>query len=604
MDAASHNKATAIPLPPAPLMNSAPKPIPLLVATLNLLLGSATATAVGLGDFVVHSSLGEPLRAEVRLLPASNEILDATCFKLATPGTGSSDDLPWIRNARLTIKGSQLLITTREAINHPIAMLGLRAACDTELRRDYTVLLQPPMERVTPPNADLPVADNTARFNATTAEHPRRALRQPNRPQVSERPTLARQPSSAAAVPMPPRPSTRGARPHGDRLLIGTNRHPRPLRLDYQLALPPQSADTEPKPERTGKQTLAALDDSITAQLELNEKIKRLEEYQAVLRKRVAELDQQAANSTAQPTTAPAPAVTPRPPVPAEPPAAPEADSAPNWLAVLAGILAVIVGGGALLWMRRRRPEGVPAMDGAIAPEETHFHAETAAPPHPADAAPPRQQEPGMQPLPVPPQQRYEPAPLPDETEEWAEPTFAPAHPIPFDETVDEQDSALELAEIMMSFGRTQGAAETLADYIRGNPRQAVKPWLKLLDVYHVAGMRAEFEALTRQLNKTFNVKTITWADFKASRAAPDSVEQMEHVTHQLQELWGTQEAQVYIHQLLRDNRNGTRQGFPLSVVEELLLLLAILDDMLGTYRPNLELTLAEMDAPNSKVAA
>jgi hypothetical protein len=180
---------------------------------------------------------------------------------------------------------------------------------------------------------------------------------------------------------------------------------------------------------------------------------------------------------------------------------------------------------------------------------------------------------------------------------EWAEPTFAPAHPIPFDETVDEHDSALELAEIMMSFGRTQGAAETLADYIRNNPRQAVKPWLKLLEVYHVAGMRAEFEALTRQLNKTFNVKMIGWSDFKAVRMAARTPSSRCPTSQRLQELWGTQEAQAYIHQILRDNRNGTRQGFPLTVVEELLLLLAILDDELGAYKPPV-LSLVDMDPP------
>jgi hypothetical protein len=76
--------------------------------------------------------------------------------------------------------------------------------------------------------------------------------------------------------------------------------------------------------------------------------------------------------------------------------------------------------------------------------------------------------------------------------------------------------------------------------------------------------MRSEFEALTRQLNKTFNVKMVSWNDFKAVRSAPaDTVEQMPHITQRLQDLWGTQEAQAYIHQILRDNRNGTRQGFP-----------------------------------------
>jgi thioredoxin-like negative regulator of GroEL len=53
-------------------------------------------------------------------------------------------------------------------------------------------------------------------------------------------------------------------------------------------------------------------------------------------------------------------------------------------------------------------------------------------------------------------------------------PSPRPTHS--FDETVDEHDSALELAEIMMSFGRTQGAAETLADYIRNNPARPSSP--------------------------------------------------------------------------------------------------------------------------------
>ena len=70
-----------------------------------------------------------------------------------------------------------------------------------------------------------------------------------------------------------------------------------------------------------------------------------------------------------------------------------------------------------------------------------------------------------------------------------------------------------------MSFGRVQGAAQTLADFIRHNPKQGVAPWIKLLDVYRAAGMRGEFDGLTRQLNATFNVKVVSWDEFDAVRA-------------------------------------------------------------------------------------
>ena len=91
----------------------------------------------------------------------------------------------------------------------------------------------------------------------------------------------------------------------------------------------------------------------------------------------------------------------------------------------------------------------------------------------------------------------------------WAEPTFAPAHPIPFDQTVDRQDSALELAEIMMSFGRTQGAAETLADYIPQQPRQAVEAVAETLEDLLRGGHAGRIRGAHRQLNKTFNVKMV-----------------------------------------------------------------------------------------------
>ena len=155
------------------------------------------------------------------------------------------------------------------------------------------------------------------------------------------------------------------------------------------------------------------------------------------------------------------------------------------------------------------------------------------------------------------------------------------------DELMDEHDSAVELADIMMSFGRIQGAAQTLADFIRHNPRQGVAPWLKLLDVYKTAGMQGEFEALTRQLNSTFNVKVVSWDDFDAVRMASETIEQMPHIVARLQATWASRDSQVYLHELLRDNRDGTRQGFPLAVINEILCLLGVLHDLIGPFRPD-----------------
>ncbi len=609
-----------------PLMNSARKTLPLLIATLAPFCGAA-AHAAGLGELTAHSSLGEPLRAEVRLMRAPGEDIDASCVKAVT---GGSDDIPWIHNARIRLAGDRLQITTREPVNHPIAMLGLRVACGFELRREFTLLLSPPTIRnavapldipvntpiVAPGKlpADVPLSSPTASRRAATP--PATSPRSPRTPAATTaRPAQASSRSApsarlAEATPTGATTPARAAAPRAadpirqDRLLIGAGDEAGlvPLRMSSLLANPPKSDDSGVQPPQRSQEqrTLAEIDDRIAAQLELDEKIKRLEEYQALLKERVAQLDQ-----NRKPATAPAPAQV----TPAAAPATATDDMQAlleQWTGPVAGLLAVLLGGGALIYLRRRRnATDVPVMS------EPEFHTTLQHPGQPSASGPgaviglatPAASTEALSSLPEmrTPAIAHGNAPTPAEASgEWAEPTFAPAHPIPFDENVDEHDSALELAEIMMSFGRTQGAAETLADYIRNNPRQAVKPWLKLLEVYHVAGMRAEFEALTRQLNKTFNVKMISWSDFKTLRSGADTVEQIPHVVQRLQALWGTQEAQAYIHQILRDNRNGTRQGFPLTVVEELLLLLAILDDELGTYKPPTELSLVDMETPPS----
>jgi hypothetical protein len=145
-------------------------------------------------------------------------------------------------------------------------------------------------------------------------------------------------------------------------------------------------------------------------------------------------------------------------------------------------------------------------------------------------------------------------------------------------------DPVMELAEIMLSFGRLQGAAQTLQEYIEANPKEALQPWFKLLDVYRVGDMRAEFDVLAQKLNRNFNVELQHWdTEAPAARVAPDqeakalSLEEIPHICEQVVARWGKLECIDYLHQLLRDNRGGQRSGFTLPVVQEILLLIDIL---------------------------
>ncbi|MDR2925339.1 MAG: hypothetical protein LBU76_05250 [Azoarcus sp.] len=143
---------------------------------------------------------------------------------------------------------------------------------------------------------------------------------------------------------------------------------------------------------------------------------------------------------------------------------------------------------------------------------------------------------------------------------------------------------AIELAEIMLSYGRVNSAAEALANYIETSPKGAFAPWLKLLEVYRANGQRSEFDKIAHNLNKTFNVWTVDWDNFSDSLAPSHGLDAMPHIMSRLQKLWDTRECQAYLQYLLRDTRSETRQGFSLAAIDDILCLSDVLESHLGPY--------------------
>jgi pilus assembly protein FimV len=173
------------------------------------------------------------------------------------------------------------------------------------------------------------------------------------------------------------------------------------------------------------------------------------------------------------------------------------------------------------------------------------------------------------------------PAPVPQPTALPA-PAPLPAHTGP---EIAGAAPALELAEIMLSFGRVTGAARTLEEYLAALPQESLRPWIRLLQIYERNGMRKEFEALTLKLNRNFNVEVIGWSGGEPSaelellpvEGVPGkavTLEEIPRIRDQIISLWGRPECSDYLEKLLRDNRDGLRSGFTLPIVEEVLFLI------------------------------
>ncbi|TVO57461.1 FimV/HubP-related protein [Denitromonas halophila] len=629
--------------------------------------------AIGFGEILSQSAIGEPFRTEVRLYGVGPKD-DSSCLRVI-PGADPTDGIPAVRNALVSLQmraGKPVAVVTRtQAVLDPIVRLTLEETCQARLKRTYTLLLPSPVRTIATPQVAVPASrpsppaarapaspalsaselggtwtlpdsasinqlarqlypssrkdrigfiratrklnsgDRSIRSSQQTlgagttlvlpdreaiiAAHPAPTAPKPvarapePAPVEPPAPERAATPPPALAAEPAPAPVEPPAADSGDRLtLSGDVPDFGGFKLSRQLGDPgliDRTSDAERDLLRREQQLIMLLDEQITARLELTDRIERIEALHKTLSDEVVKQDAPAPAAPASTPAPTAPTVPAAAPAPAPAPAADWLATAQSWLpAGLAALLAAWV----VIWLLRRRRASEDA-DGFLNEDR-------------ATNAEPRSVKPLVT-QPAPSTESFDFSPIDWDGSAPAELQHSVA-PITIEEAdlSEEHESAVELADIMMSFGRIQGAAETLAEFIRNNPKQAVAPWLKLLEVYRTADMREDFEVITRQLNQTFNVKVVAWDDFDLARQTSESVEQMAHIVKALTSSWMTVDCQAYIQRLLRDNRDGARQGFPIAVIDDLLMLMAVLEDQLGPYTGAVDIPVAAVDAePNAE---
>ncbi|HTS23038.1 MAG TPA: hypothetical protein VMN79_14640 [Casimicrobiaceae bacterium] len=108
----------------------------------SAIIASSSAHALLLGDAVVRSAPGAPLRAVIPLKPSPDEPLETSCFRLLP--AGGSDAMV---TARVSLERAaatpRLVVTTAAAIADPVIRFTIEARCDGSIRRNYALVLDP-----------------------------------------------------------------------------------------------------------------------------------------------------------------------------------------------------------------------------------------------------------------------------------------------------------------------------------------------------------------------------------------------------------------------------------------------------------------------------
>jgi hypothetical protein len=142
---------------------------------------------------------------------------------------------------------------------------------------------------------------------------------------------------------------------------------------------------------------------------------------------------------------------------------------------------------------------------------------------------------------------------------------------------VHEYDSAVDAADVLLNVGNTHGAAEVLSRFIEEHPKEAVTPWLRLLDTYRRLGAKDEYDTLAGRLTQHFNVHVRSWHQPSLPYSGP-GLEAYPHVVEALMHHWGTRDCRSYLGRLLADNRGGSRGGFSAQALDDILMLAGILN--------------------------
>jgi hypothetical protein len=521
------------------------------------------ALALGLGNIDVKSHLGEPLRASIKILGAS-ELKSDACFRVINDFSAENQLASANFKLSKTVDDVAILtVTTNQIINEPIVNLSVMAECDVNMRRDYVLLLDPILTAELETTA-TEVPSNTADFGTekeslavkasvqhqtvkvaaastkTAATKKHKNSKKYNKNIVltagynSEKPAEAPSATNNIANENKPRLSISA----GDAINSGGSE----LRLDKMLHFT----------QETAPQTLAANTDVQDEATVMSHRLSHLEKqlnFLVLTNKKLKAENQLKTEQLAQANTF---------------------KNVLDWVGyILGGMLLIASYTVADKWRRRRQAQQLEMAQ--LAWGNTNL---ATANLDEFDAN----------------NNFFEPDSGADSSQEVSGNVKKSAEKlsdfkddvVPFSvEEFNSEHNVLDHADVFLSHGRTSLAIQLLQNHLLEFPKQSVTIWMFLLDLLAKENLQAVYEQTALECKEYFNVQI---ADFsKSENDSNQSLESFPRITAGLQQAWGTHAALVYLDDLIYNSRLEVRVGFHKNVIEELLLLKSVAQEELKT---------------------
>ena len=541
--------------------------------------------ALGLGNVEIHSQLGQPLRANIKVQGAS-ELKNVDCFSVINDGSAENQ----LSNANFKLSKvvddvAILTVTTSQVLAEPIMNLSIAAECDANMRRDYVLLLDPPLttdvennqensSEAFIENGQTKAAEASAVVSTKTQLSSQQSTKQSakvaktNKKFTKSTSTKAEKKDivlTAGYTDVKPADtkSVEAARSESNTIttlkneavkqnklrlsisggeMSGVPSNSPQLRMDMQLQFTPQNA---PVP----------LQNALAGDIEMNDEL-------TVMNNRMAHLKKQIDNLAHTNQT-----LTTKNQVQSQ--QLENANSTKNSLDWLGYIL-----GGALLfssfniankWRLRRQEQLFE--DTQLALGTDYLNPINALNNSNSFFEPDIDQDFNKNINDIGNNIALNEA---EKDSLFAPETAEGQTPFSVEEFNDEQN-ILDHADVFLSHGRTSLAIQLLQNHLIDHPKKSVTEWLFLLDLLAKENMQAMYEQTALECKEHYNIRIAAFSNDEGSDKK--HLEDFPRLVAGLEQLWGTPAALVYLDDLIYNSRLETRVGFEKNVLEELLLL-------------------------------
>jgi hypothetical protein len=518
---------------------------------------SMHSKAIGLGDVLVKSYIGQPLKAELNV-NGINKKMDASCFNVSSDDSNAISNVNFKLN-RLSDEEGVLSITSNRPVLEPIASLTVVSNCDSTYTRHYNLLLDPApvsnntdsaalqndfnnndgvVNAITPVTASDKIPSNISLKSNTKAKSKvKRASSQTvaDVKNVTNSKAVTAEPIAVVADSIKkPLLTISGGN------IFPNQFEPAPLKLNFD-----KSIKTDRALNPTAYSEEAAFSDEVTVMnnrlTHLDKQLNSLRQQNIALKNDNKLMDTQIADMKQE----------------------------NDFLRVLS----FFFGGGLLAssyffmdWLRRRNATLKAEKEKALwASLEEDFQEND-----PIDV------------------QKFE---IDDKltstannidqdfetktVDEFSEPVKSHTFSSSFTQQINEDivhevTNVTDDAKLFLSHGRTGLAIQILQDNLMEHPNESATNWLLLLDLLAKEGNQKDFEITAKECKKHFNVQINAYSQPADSG---NGLESCERISLQLQKLWGTPEAVTFLDELIHNTREQPRMGFERTLFEELVLL-------------------------------